>query len=275
MPTLQWEVLLHWAAVLLYVVAGVLFSVATIFEWKKLHWVGAVFAILGLVPHSIAIIIRWVVSGHGPYMLRYEVLSSNAWVFIVMYLLASLRWPKLRFAGMIVLPYAFLTMAYGLFSNPEVRKLPPSLRSIWLVLHVTFYKLSVGAILMSLACAVFFLVIDRRGRRGFLDRLPAQDSLDIFGYRFATFGFTFWTVGVLSGSIWANQSWGRYWNWDPIETWSFITWLFYGLYLHTRFFLGWKGRRAAWFLIGCFALSFVTAFVIPFVAPTIHESYFT
>jgi len=275
MELLQWEVILHWAAVVLYVAAGVVFSIVTIFGKDRLYPWAVSLSVAGLVPHSAAILIRWMVAGHGPYMLRYEVLSSNAWVFIVMFLAFAARNRKIRFAGMIVLPYAFLTMTYGLFSNPAIKRLPPSLQSIWLVLHVTFYKLAVGAILISLAAAIFYLVKERRGEVGLLIRVPSLDALDYYSHRFATFGFTFWSIGIISGSLWAHQSWGRYWGWDPIETWSFITWLFYGFYLHMRFFFRWTGKKAAWLVIGCFLLSFTTAFIIPFVARSVHSSYFT
>ncbi len=259
-----------------YALAAVAFSISTLFNKDKVYKWAVGLSLSGLIPHSAAILIRWSVSGHGPYMARYEVLSSNAWIFIVMFLLFSAKIHKIRFAGMIVMPYAFLTMTYGLFSNPEIKRLPPSLKSIWLVLHVSFYKLAVGAILISLAAALFYLLKENKGERGLFLKLPALETLDYYSYRFATFGFTFWSIGVIAGSIWANQSWGRYWGWDPIETWSLITWLFYGFYLHMRFFFGWKGKKAAWLVIGCFLLSFITAFVIPFVSSlSIHTSYFT
>ncbi len=275
METLKLEVMLHWGAVLLYVAAAVTFSISTLFDKQKLFKVAVVLTMIGLIPHTAAILIRWSATGHGPYMARYEVMSSNGWVILVMFLLFSIKMQKIRFSGMIVLPYVFLTMTYGLFSNPEIKRLPPSLESIWLVLHVTFYKLAVGAILISLAAAVVYILKEKRGETGKFRRFPTIDKLDYYSHRFAGFGFTFWSIGIIAGSIWANQSWGRYWGWDPIETWSLVTWLFYGLYLHMRFFFGWTGKKAAWLIIGCFAFSFMTAFVIPFVSGSIHSEYFT
>jgi len=269
------EAVLHWIAVVFYIMASIAFAISTIFGKPRAYRWAVGFSIAGLLPHSAAILMRWSEAGHGPYMMRYEVLSSNAWIFIVMYLLFSARTPRIRFAGMIVLPYSFLTMTYGLFSNPEIKLLPPALRTIWLILHVIFYKLAVGAILISLASAIFYLMKEKKGDKGFLARLPSLDILDHFNYRFAGFGFTFWSIGIMAGSIWANQSWGRYWGWDSIETWSLVTWLFYGFYLHMHRFFGWKGKRGAWLVIGCFILSFVTAFVVPFVVSSIHQSYFT
>lgn len=82
-------------------------------------------------------------------------------------------------------------------------------------------------------------------RPGFAKRLPSLDVLDEVSYRGIAFGFPLLTIGIITGAIWADQAWGRWWGWDPKETWSLITWLFYGAYLHTRFTMGWRGRHSA------------------------------
>lgn len=80
---------------------------------------------------------------------------------------------------------------------------------------------------------------------GFAKRLPSLDVLDEVSYRGIAFGFPLLTIGIITGAIWADQAWGRWWGWDPKETWSLITWLFYGAYLHTRLTMGWRGRHSA------------------------------
>jgi cytochrome c-type biogenesis protein CcsB len=78
------------------------------------------------------------------------------------------------------------------------------------------------------------------------ERLPKLDSLDQLSYRLVALVFTIWTFSIIAGAIWAEAAWGRYWGWDPKETWAFITWVGYAAYLHARVTAGWKGRRAAW-----------------------------
>ena len=98
---------------------------------------------------------------------------------------------------------------------------------------------------------------DRSARRSLWDRLPPARVLDELAYRTAAFGFPIWTFAIIAGAIWAQSAWGRYWGWDPKETWSFIVWVVFAAYLHARATAGWKGRRAAWIaLVGMACLLF-------------------
>lgn len=271
---LKYEVIFHWIAVGFYILSTVVFAYSVSFKKTDALKYAMFLALIGLMPHSIALGIRWNLAGHGPYMAKYEVLSSNAWIVILMFLLIGWRIPKLRAGGVVVVPLSFLMMTIGLFTNPEIKKLPPALSGIWLVIHILFNKLAVGAILISLGSAVLYLIKKRQGDKEFFNKLPSLDMLDEYSYKFIGFGFIFWSITVVAGAIWANQAWGRYWGWDPIETWSLITWLLYGLYLHLRYFFKWRGTKSAWMLIVCFIFAVITIFIIPFVVETLHSSYF-
>ena len=108
--------------------------------------------------------------------------------------------------------------------------------------------------------AAVYLFADRHAKRAAaglpvptasLPLLPARERLDQFAYRTVVFGFPLWTFGIIAGAIWADEAWGRYWGWDPTETWAFITWVVYAGFLHARVTAGWRGRRAAYIqLIG-------------------------
>jgi cytochrome c-type biogenesis protein CcsB len=96
-----------------------------------------------------------------------------------------------------------------------------------------------------------------RPARRVWDRLPSAATLDDLAYRTTAFGFPIWTFAIIAGAIWAQAAWGRYWGWDPKETWSFISWTIFAAYLHARATAGWRGRRAAWLsLLGLVALVF-------------------
>jgi cytochrome c-type biogenesis protein CcsB len=272
--TLFTESLMHWIAVVFYAAATVVNAVGIIFEKVGAERKSYLIAIAGLAIHGAAIIFRWVNVGHGPYMVRFEVLSSNAWVAILVFLLFVKIFPRIRVASILVFPAAFFIIALGLFYSAEYRKLPPALNSIWLVLHVLFIKISLATLLIALAFSIF-LILKKRTKIQKLSRLPDMETLDIYAYRFAGFGFLFWTNATLSGALWAYQSWGRFWGWDPIETWSLITWIFFGVHLHLRRFLGWRGEKAAWFFILCFILTIISLFFVPLLRSSVHSEYFT
>lgn len=268
------DYILHWTAVGLYILATIAFAHSVVFDQPTRSRYGVWLVRLGLVPHTAALLVRWQHSGHGPYMLKYEVLSSNAWITLVMLLIFLWRRPTWSPVALVTLPVSFLMMALGLFANPEVRELPPTLRSIWLVFHVFFNKLAVGAFILSVAAAVV-LLRKLKGHSGrLLDRLPDADALDAYTVRFVGFGLVFWATTIVAGAIWANQSWGRYWGWDVIETWSLITLLAYATLLHVRKFFGLSGARLAWWTLGCFVVSLLTIFILPFAVPSLHAAYF-
>jgi ABC-type transport system involved in cytochrome c biogenesis permease subunit len=235
---------------------------------------GAWAAAAGLVVHTAALAIRYVAVGHGPYMLKYEVLSSNAWIAIVMLLVFAWRKPSWAPLALLALPAAILMMGLGLFASPEARSLPPTLRSVWLVFHVLFNKLAVGAFLLAAASAIVLLRKLDGATGSWLGRLPAADVVEAYTVRFVGFGFVFWTTTIGMGAIWANQSWGRYWGWDPIESWSLVTWLCYAVLLHARVFFRLGPRPTVWGTLACFAISVLTVLVFPFVFPSLHSAYF-
>jgi cytochrome c-type biogenesis protein CcsB len=158
----------------------------------------------------------------------------------------DLRWLGLPISVLILL---ILGTAITLLYRPSA-PLVPALQSMWLVIHVSAAILSGGVFLLSNTVAGTYLWLDRMERKGertaFAKRLPSLDSLDLLSYRLVAFVFPLWTFAVIAGAIWAEAAWGRYWGWDPKETWAFITWILYAAYLHARVTAGWKGRKAAW-----------------------------
>ncbi|OGT95964.1 MAG: cytochrome C biogenesis protein ResC [Geobacteraceae bacterium GWB2_52_12] len=265
---------LNWLTVLCYVaatianVSGIIFGKAVI--EKRSYWP----VWLGLAIHSVAIVYWWSIVGHGPYMAPSEVLSSDAWITMVVFLIFLRFFPRIRPASVVVFPMVFLLIALAIFYNPGIRSLPPTFGSIWLVLHIAFYKIALGTLIIALAFSIFFLLKSRSALPVWLQRLPDLESIDLHASRFAGFGFIFWGIGMLAGSIWAYKSWGRFWGWDPVETWSLITWLLFGVYLHLRRFFRMSGCSAAWLFIVCFIMSLVSLFVTSHMGSSIHAEYF-
>jgi cytochrome c-type biogenesis protein CcsB len=270
------EIVLHWTAVALYIGAAVAFTFSVVFgKARAMRW-GFILAGVGLAPHAVAIVLRWVAVGHGPYMLKYEVLSSNAWVAIAVLLVVLLRRPAWSALAVVVMPLAILSVAMGLFSNPESRDLPPTLRSIWLMFHIIFAKISAAAFLLSLGSAVLLLLHERKRVPEWIEkRTPSGPALDALIIRSAGFGFIFWTVTIAAGAIWGNQAWGRYWGWDPIETWALVSWLTYGTFLHVRFFFKTGPKATAWLSVASFTIFILALLILPFFISSLHSSYFS
>jgi ABC-type transport system involved in cytochrome c biogenesis permease subunit len=268
------EALFHWTAVVLYIAAATVYANALLFARPQRLNLAKWLALGGLVPHSVALGLRYLHVGHGPYMMKYEVLSSNTWIAIAMLLAFLWRRPQWSALAIVGLPGAILMMGFGLFTDPEAHNLPPTLRSMWLVFHVLFNKLAVGAFLLSVAAAIVLLRKLNGASGQWLDRLPAPEVVEAYTVRFMGFGFIFWTTTIGAGAIWANQSWGRYWGWDPIESWSLVTWLAMALFLHARLFFRIRARATAWGTIAVFVLSVLTVLIFPFVFPSMHSAYF-
>ena len=266
-------VILHWTAVVCYVAATGLCIGGRSFGKPRWQERALTLALPGFVLHGIGLLVWWRHVGHGPYIDRFEVLSSYSWILMALYVFLYRFYTPLRFTGLVVYPLVFLLVATGLFLEPQVRNLPPTFRSVWLVLHVLFYKVSFAAIVAAGSFSALY-IMKERGRLERFERLPDLETLDVYSYRFAGFGFAFWAIGMLAGSIWAYQSWNMFWNWDPVQTWSLVTWFLFGLYLHMRRFYGWKGSKAAWLYIICFALSVISIFITPFFEKSIHAEYF-
>ena len=274
MTPIAQEAVIHWIAVVFYIGGLMTFAYALIFSHPNKIAQAKGLTAVGLGFHAVALVLRYVHVGHGPYLMKYEVLSSDAWMAVAMLLFFLWRKPNWSALALVALPVVILMMGIGLFTNPEARNLPPTLRSIWLVFHILFTKLALGAFVLSLASAIVLLRKLNGATGRWLDRLPGVEVLEANTVRFIGFGFVFWTTTIGMGAIWANQSWGRYWGWDPIESWSLVTWLAFAVLLHARLFFKLKARAIAWATIACFILSILTALVFPFIFPSMHSAYF-
>lgn len=270
---LKYEMILHWIAVSFYVVSTVFFVRHVAFNKEKSLSAGLWLALIGLIPHSIALGVRWYAVGHGPYLEKMEAFSSLAYGAVVMFLVFSYKAPKLKSIGFMILPCCLLIMGVGFFSKGGIAKPPPTFHGVWFIIHTASIVPAVGAFLIALVTAILYLLKKKNREGEFYRKLPSMEVIDTYSYKFAGFGFIFWAIMVASGAIWAEQSWGRYWGWDPIETWSLITLLLLGLYMHLRRFFGWHGEKAAWLMIVCFLFSIITLFVIPFVMTTVHSEF--
>jgi len=260
-----------WAAVTAYALGTALFFVWLAFRRDgAARWAVAATG-AGLVPHAVSLALRWMEVGHGPFSTRYEVLSANAFVLVAFFLLAQAWAPALRALGAFVLPAAFLMLGWAVDTFGVRNEVPVIFKSFWLYLHIGFAKAFGAATLLAAAAALGYLLKAREPARW--ERLPAAERLDLYAHQFLLVAFLFLGVMIVAGSLWAHQSWGRYWAWDPIETSALGTWIAYGVILHFRVLHGWSGRRMAWMTFLAFGLMVMTLYVVVLVVPTIHNFY--
>lgn len=258
------ELTLNWLAVLAYAISTVLLAVWGFFKKELAGRAGYLAFMAGVILQTVAIGGRWIAVGHGPYTTSYELYASNA--LVVMLLLAVYPVKARKALALIVVPFGMLLLMLGLAKYREIAGLPTAYHYFWLGVHVFFVKLSIGAILLALASSLY--LVFRADNQAEKRRLFSS-----YNYRFTGLGFVFWTIATVAGAIWADLRWGRYWGWDPIETWSLIVWLGLGLNLHLQRFGRTSDRGMAWFTVGCFVLFVVTLFVVPFMGRTLHTMY--
>lgn len=221
-------------------------------------------------------VLRGLAAERFPLGNMYEFSLAAALSVALVYLVASTR-SDLRWLGVWVIGSVLLTLGLAVtILYTESAQLVPALKSWWLLIHVSAAAISGGAFTVSAGFTVGYLIRQRAEDRGTADkglasRLPSADRLDSLAYRTIAFVFPVWTFAVIAGAIWAENAWGRYWGWDPKETWAFITWVVYAGYLHARSTAGWKGRKAAVISLIAFVSFLINYFGVNFFASGLHS----
>ncbi len=202
-------------------------------------------AILGLIAHTIGLGVRWYVSGHEPWSNSYEATVFIAWVIIIAGLIFTKNRSKFIISGAIIFAAFLLGIAHGNLMSPEMTNLVPVLKSYWLMIHVAIITMSYGFLGLGSLLGAFALML-------FLIRTPENEErfeltikeLTYINEMTLTIGLFLLSVGTFLGGVWANESWGRYWSWDPKEVWALISMMIYVFILHMRLVPGLRGKFA-------------------------------
>jgi cytochrome c-type biogenesis protein CcsB len=263
----------------IYGLAGFLYCFAWVFKKPAAGRLATWVTFSGLAGNTAGIALRWVESyqmgfGHAPLSNLYESLIFFAWTIALIYLFIEWRYQN-RVIGAFSAPLAFLTMAYASLSpniSDRIQPLIPALKSNWLIAHVITCFIGYGAFAVAFGVSIMYLLKSRRGDEagGLIGRFPSTAVLDELTHQLGMFGFLFLSAGIITGAVWANSAWGRYWGWDPKETWSLITWFIYATLLHARMMRGWRGRRIAWLSIIGFGAVLFTYFGVNLL-PGLHS----
>ena len=252
--------------------------------WEAGPWVRAAAALsaVGMLAHLGAVVTRGFAVDRAPWGNMYEFITALTCVAAIFFGYIVLRY-RAWTLGVFVMGAVVLALglAETLIYTPA-GPLVPALQSYWLSIHVTAMTFATGIFFVAAVLGIMYLVSETYRKRveagkaqpgnGLISRIPSAQTLDKLTYRTVVFGFPVWTFGVIAGAIWADQAWGRYWGWDPVETWAFITWVIYAAYLHARATAGWRGARAHYIQLLGFA-SLVTNMLVVQIFITGMHSY--
>lgn len=260
--TIELGAALFKAAFFLYLVASVAYIVYLARKSDGLGKASTGLLVAGGLVHAASLVVRTIAAARPPFLNLYEYVLSLSWGFMVVYLFVQWR-AKSRELGAFAVPLLALFSYLAVRLPTEVNPTMPALRSAWRVPHISTAIFAYAAFGVAFGLAIMYLIRERIGedKESFwASRLPPLKTLDRLVYRITAFGFMMQTALLITGAVWAQFAWGRYWGWDPKETWALITWLIFAAYLHTRVTLGWKGKRSAVMIVVGFTAMIFTLF---------------
>jgi cytochrome c-type biogenesis protein CcsB len=251
-------------------------------EGRRAGNIGMSLTWLGTLLLGLGILFRGLSAGRVPIGNMYEFSLAAGFAVSLTYCLMSIS-RDLRWLGLFISIPVLLDLGLALtVLYTESAQLVPALNSYWLAIHVSAAVVCIGAFTMGAALSGLYLVAQAAEDRvatgkepgrssAFAQRIPSADRLDLMSYRIHAFMFPIWTFAVIAGAIWAEAAWGRYWGWDPKETWAFITWVIYAAYLHARATAGWRGKKAAYVALAGYATILFNYFVVNIFVQGLHS----
>lgn len=254
------------AAYLLYLASALSFCIPLFFKSRVWESIARFLLKSGFVLHSIMIGLRWHEAGRPPFANMFEALVLFAWAVILVYIIFEIAYQS-RFLAIPVNILSVVFLSAALPSESAIKPLLPALQSKWMSVHVITYFVGYASLSIAFVLSAIYLLLARQKKHD----LAVLSTLDEFTYRLIIFGFPFLTIGMITGSVWANSAWGTYWNWDPKETCSLITWLVYVVYLHARFSKGWKDKKSAYLSLLGFLATLFTFIGVNFILPGLHS----
>lgn len=273
------EVMIMFAATVVYALASACLVIAVVFGKAKVERAGIWLSAAGFGIQVVSVAWRWIRVGHGPSLGFYEVASLLSLIGVGLFLTLVLMYRGFAVAGVAIVPLSLLILGASMLASKGADAVSGSLASFWLAIHVLFANLAYGGYAAAFVLSIAFLMREKTedGKPvrfvKLLERLPEQEIVDDLTFKFVGAGFIFQGIMIASGAVWANEAWGRYWGWDPMETWSLIAWAVYAIYLHLRLTMGWRGRRAAWVTVLALPVLVFSLLGVPIVYKSIHGAY--
>nr|QCI08498.1 cytochrome c biogenesis protein ccs1 [Spermothamnion repens] len=253
-----------------------------VMNFKRLKQIGLILTIIINLLLGISLAMRWIYNQYFPLSNLYESLIFLTWCFSFIQIILEYQ-NQSKLIPAITTPISLLTISFASLSLPQEMQqaapLVPALKSNWLMMHVSIMIISYSILIIGSLLSILFLIISQdknvkiygtsssnnnklrleynqhinsisnnqniNNSINYYNRINLLASIDNLSYRIIGLGFPLLTIGIIAGSVWANEAWGSYWSWDPKETWAIITWLIFAIYLHTRLNQSWQGRKPA------------------------------
>nr|YP_010903433.1 heme attachment to plastid cytochrome c [Hypnea cryptica]WCH55886.1 heme attachment to plastid cytochrome c [Hypnea cryptica] len=255
--------LINLSFAILLITLIIYWSNITINNNKILSKIGTICTIIINLSLGTSLLIRWINNRYFPLSNLYESLIFLTWALTFIHLIIE-KQNNSKLIGAINIPISLFVIAFSsLVLPPEIKEaspLVPALRSNWLMMHVSIMMFSYGTLILGSLLSILFLILSITNKykvnktklvygnnKTYLlfNRLNLLQSVDNLSYRIISLGFPMLTIGIIAGSVWANEAWGSYWSWDPKETWALITWIIFATYLHARLSKSWQGEKPA------------------------------
>ncbi len=256
-----------------YVAAAISYAAYSLFRKEWIGYNSTLLFFLGFLSNIATLTARTIEVHHAPFSNLYESMIFFSALVALIYLILEFRYKTKMFG---VFLSVFLSLSFFVtnllpFRMKVYENLNPALQSYWLEIHVATMFVGYSAFAISFIAAVLYLAKSEWPNGLMLKYLPNASVLDNLSYKSIAWGMPFLTIGIVTGAVWANYTWGSYWSWDPKETWSLITWLIYAAYLHARITRGWKEKKAAILAIAGFLSMAFLYWGVSFVLPGLHS----
>lgn len=266
------EGLLLWPAMFGYTAVFIMYLIVMVFNKDKLENRAWGLFIVSFMFQTAAIGWRWYISGRIPVMVSFEHYQLGSWFVALSTILGGLYYRKMKIISMGSVLVILVMLAVGMNTYSEMDPLRPPFRSNWIFIHIGFAWFAWGCFVVAAVLGIAYLFKRPDREEGsMMKRFPSREIMDELMVKMILFGFICQGLMVASGAVWAHQLWGRYWGWDPIETWSLVCWLVYGLVLHFRLMMGWKGVKMAVMVILSLSTAIIYFWGIGFI-PESHTS---
>lgn len=270
-----WADILFKITLVIYLVSGGFYIKRELFSDPKTknHWTSNLLYV-GIGTHTLSLLVLILATGYLPIKNLFETILLLTWTIILIYLLIEYLY-KFRVLGAFILPFNSLLLLYANFLSNELDNLPESMRSIWLSIHTSTIFIGYGVFTLAFCVSIAYLIqekqLQEKNLSVFYYRLPPLGKLDNLNLSLVTLGFPLLTIGIITGSLWAKEIWGTYWNWNAKQIWAAIVWLIYAFYLYNRFFQNWRGKKSVYITIAGFLAILFTYLGLSFLPVAFHN----
>jgi cytochrome c-type biogenesis protein CcsB len=267
-----WEIIFYWVTLVIYSLAAGGFIYSFVFKNPRVLPRITLLVTAGFVAHTSTILARFYATGHLPWSGHYEYVLMGGWFIIAGTIFVGWQNKSLQGLAVATVPLVIIMMGYGYMQNPGLTPMAASLKTVWLYIHVYFAWISFGAYALAMSAGVLYLLKSKSDLlpvpNPAYEKYPSLDRLDELIFRYVVFGFITDTIMICAGAIWAKDLWGSYWAWDPVETWSLISWLIYGITIHLRVTFKWREKRLAWLAVAAMSTVIICFFGVNLVVNT-------